>query len=176
MFISLSRCPAARAAGATIVSRPPRGAKAPLKPLVCLMRGSGRDNLACMMRRSGAFWDVGVVLEIAVAAFLITLGLAGLLNWDSGLTQVGRDSMIAVVVAIVELVAGVLVLFGAFTSVQTRLLSLSTLVIAILWALRILFGFFGRDLFAPDFVVWLNRLSADLIVLLALWMVNRKYA
>ncbi len=130
-------------------------------------------------------WDVGIVLEIALAAFLITLGLAGLLNWDSGLTQVGRDinrafgrasNPIAVIVAIVELLAGVMLLFSAFVSVEARLLYLLTLVIAILWALRILFGFFGRDLFEPNFVVWLNRLAADLIVLLALWMVNRKHA
>jgi hypothetical protein len=139
-----------------------------------------------MVRKSGSLssWDIGVVLEIAVAAFLITLGIAGLLNWDSGLTQVGRDinrafgkasSPIALIVAIVELLAGVLVLFSAFVSVEARLPYLLTLVIAILWALRILFGFFGRDLFEPNFVVWLNRLAADLIVLLALWMINRKY-
>jgi hypothetical protein len=56
------------------------------------------------------------------------------------------------------------------------LLYYSTLAIAILWALRILFGFFSQGVFEPDFVIWLNRLAADVIILLALWMVSRQHA
>ena len=78
--------------------------------------------------------------------------------------------------AIVELAGGVIVLFGLFASMRSGLLSAVTLVIAILWAVLIVVNLFARDIFEPNFLVWLNRLAADLIVLLALWLINRKYA
>lgn len=81
---------------------------------------------------------------------------------------------VALIAAIAELVAGVIVLAGVFFSVRTRLPYAATLGIAILWAVRILFGFFARDVFEPDFVIWANPLAADLIILLAVWPINRK--
>jgi hypothetical protein len=120
-----------------------------------------------------------------VAAFLITLGLVGLIHWNSdpsrfgrGLTRAfgGANSPVALIVAIVELLAGIIVLVGAFARVRGRLLFAATLVIAILWAIQIIISFFARDIFEPDFWIWLNRLAMDLIVLLALWLINRKYA
>jgi hypothetical protein len=137
-------------------------------------------------RNLSAFhFDAVLVMQIAVAAFLITLGLAELMHWDSGLAQLGRginrafgraNNPVSLIMAILELVAGGLVLISAFAFVQTRLLYYSTLAIAILWALRILFGFFSQGVFEPDFVIWLNRLAADVIILLALWMVSRQHA
>jgi len=137
------------------------------------------------MARKSASFDVLIVLQILLAAFLITLGLAEIIHWDSDLARVGRginrafgkaNDPVSLIAAIVELAAGVIVLAGVFFSVRTRLLYAATLVIALLWALRILFGFFTRYVFEPDFVIWANRLAADLIILLALWLINRKYA
>jgi uncharacterized membrane protein YphA (DoxX/SURF4 family) len=126
-----------------------------------------------------------LVLQIIVAAFLITLGLVGLIHWNSDPTRFGRgltrafggsNSPVALVVALVELLAGIIVLAGVFVRVRGRLLFAATLVIAILWAIQIIVSFFARDIFEPDFWIWLNRLAMDLIVLLALWLINRKYA
>jgi uncharacterized membrane protein YphA (DoxX/SURF4 family) len=126
-----------------------------------------------------------LVLQIVVAAFLITLGLVGLIHWNSdpakfgrGLTRAfgGTNSPASLIVAIVELAAGLIVLAGAFVRVRGRLLFASTLVIAILWAIQIIVSFFARDIFEPDFWIWANRLAMDLVVLLALWLINRKYA
>lgn len=140
-----------------------------------------------MAKQRQAF-DAGTtlfVLQIVVAGFLITLGLVGLIHWDSdparfgrGLTRAfgGSNSHMALIVAIVELLAGIVVLAGVFTRVRGGLLSAATLVIAILWAIQIIVSFFARDIFEPDFWIWLNRLAMDLIVLLALWLINRKYA
>jgi uncharacterized membrane protein YphA (DoxX/SURF4 family) len=140
-----------------------------------------------MAKQRQAF-DAGTtlfVLQIVVAGFLITLGLVGLIHWDSdparfgrGLTRAfgGSNSPMALIVAIVELLAGIVVLAGVFTRVRGGLLSAATLVIAILWAIQIIVSFFARDIFEPDFWIWLNRLAMDLIVLLALWLINRKYA
>jgi uncharacterized membrane protein YphA (DoxX/SURF4 family) len=140
------------------------------------------------MAKKKAVFDAGttlLVLQIVVAAFLITLGLVGLIHWNSdpsrfgrGLTRAfgGTNNPFSLIVAIVELVAGLIVLVGAFARVRGRLLFAATLVIAILWAVQIVISFFARDIFEPDFWIWLNRLAMDLIVLLALWLLNRKYA
>ena len=65
--------------------------------------------------------------------------------------------------------AGVIVFGGAFSSTCTsRLIYWLTLVIAILWVLEIVVSFFAQGLFEPDFIIWLNRLSADVIILAAL--------
>jgi uncharacterized membrane protein YphA (DoxX/SURF4 family) len=139
-----------------------------------------------MARRS--VFDTGTtvfILQIVVAAYLITLGLLGIIYWQSGGAQFVRDlnrafggsnNPFSLIVAIVELAAGAIVLLGLFISVRSGLLAGATLVIAILWVIQIIIVFFARNIFEPDFLVWLNRLAADLIVLLGLWLINRKYA
>ncbi len=137
-----------------------------------------------MAKRKASF-DVVLVVEIVVAAFLITLGLIGITQWNTDLNRFGRElnrffggtnNPFNLIVAIAELVAGVIVLAGVFVSGQARLLFAATLVISILWAILIVVNFFAQDAFQPDFLTWLNRLAADLIILLALWLINRKYA
>ena len=137
-----------------------------------------------MARRSSSL-DTGVVLQVVVGVFLITLGLVGIVQWDSNAAQIGRglnrafgrpNDPVNLIVAIAEVVAGVIVFAGVFWGLRSRLLYAATLVIAILWAARLVLAFLARDLFEPDFLVWLNRLAADLIVLMSLWLVNRKYA
>jgi uncharacterized membrane protein YphA (DoxX/SURF4 family) len=139
------------------------------------------------MARRNVF-DMGTtlfVLQIVVAAYLISLGILGIMHWQSGAAQFGRgltrafggtNNPLNLIVAIVELAAGAIVLLGLFVSMRSGLLAAATLVIAILWVIQIIIVFFARDIFEPDFLSWLNRLSADLIVLLALWLINRKYA
>ena len=137
------------------------------------------------IRKAREGFEVSLVLQIVMAVFLITLGLIGIINWDSGLAQFGRDlsrvfgrpnNPINLIAAIVELVAGVIVLAAVFVYVRSRVLFVATLVIAILWVVRIFISLFAQDIFEPNFLVWLNRLAADSIVLTALWLVNRKYA
>ena len=41
---------------------------------------------------------------------------------------------------------------------------------------KILFVYVFYNIFEPDFVTWLNGLSADLIVLVGLWITGRRYA
>ena len=137
------------------------------------------------MARSRSSSDLTTILQIIVAAFLITLGLIALIHYDSDLARLGRGmnrmfgrsgDPLNLVVAIAEIVAGVIVFAGVFLAVQSRLLYGATLVIAILWIIQIILSFFASNFAQPDLVVWINRLAADLIVLLALWLINRKYA
>ena len=137
------------------------------------------------MARGKAAVDVTTILQIVVAVFLITLGLIGITHYNSNLAQFGRgmnrlfgraNDPLNLVVAIIEIVAGVIVFAGVFFAVQSKLLYAATLVIAILWIIQIILSFFASNFAEPDLIVWLNRLAADLIVLLSLWLVNRKYA
>jgi len=137
------------------------------------------------MARSRSSLDLTTILQIVVAAFLITLGLIAVIHYDSDMARLGRGmnrmfgrsgDPLNLVVAIVEIVAGVIVFAGVFFAVRSRLLYGATLVIAILWIIQIILSFFASNFAEPDLVVWINRLAADLIVLLALWLINRKYA
>jgi hypothetical protein len=130
-------------------------------------------------------FDALFVLQILVAVFLFTLGLIVVVRYDSGVARLGRDlnrmfgranNPFSIIVAAIEMVAGVLILAALFVPVPRRWLSWTTLIIAIVWAVRIVLFMFADRIFEPTFLVWLNQLAADLILLLALWLINRKYA
>jgi len=137
-----------------------------------------------MTRRTLSF-DAISVIQIIVAVFLFTLGLIGILEWNSSAAQFGRgltrlfggaNNPMNVIIAILELAAGVIVFAALFVMVKSRILYVLTFIIAILWIVEIIIGFFAYGVFEPNFVVWLNGLSADAIILLALWLINRRYA
>ena len=129
--------------------------------------------------------DALFVLQIVVAVFLVTLGLMGLIDYDSGWSRLGRDmnrlfgganDPFTVIVAVVELVAGILLLAALFVPVRTRWLYWTTLVIAIVWAVWIILDLFVNGIFEPSFLAWLNQLADALVMFGALWLINRKYA
>lgn len=129
-------------------------------------------------------FEVVILLQVAAGLFLATLGIAGIAHWDSDLNELGRavtrffggrNDPTALVIAIVELVAGVAVLLALFLPVKGRALSLLTLVVAALWAIYVVVTAI-RGAFEPDFVSWLNTLAADILILVSLWMVNRRYS
>ncbi len=137
------------------------------------------------MTRKSLSFDALSVMQIVVALFLFTLGLVGIIDWNSNAAQFGRslnrlfgagNDPINIIVAIVELAAGVIVFAGLFINVRSRLVYWLTIIIAVLWVVEIIIGFFAQRPFEPDFIIWLNRLCADVIILLALWLINRRYA
>ncbi len=137
------------------------------------------------MTRRAAGFDAVIVIQVVVAIFLFTLGLIGILDWNSNLAQFGRglnrlfgraNDPFNLIVAILEMASAVVIFAALFVGVRSRLLYWLTIVIAILWVVEIIIAFFAQDPFGPNFVVWLNRLCADVIILLSLWLINRKYA
>jgi hypothetical protein len=137
-----------------------------------------------MTRKPLAFDALGM-MQIVGAVFLFTLGLIGIIDWNSNISQFGRslnrlfgagNNPVNIIVAIVELAAGVIVFAGIFVNVRSRLVYWLTIIIAVLWVVEIIIGFFAQRPFQPDFIIWLNRLAADVIILLALWLINRRYA
>lgn len=138
-----------------------------------------------MAKRTVAVNSIGV-MQIIVALFLFTLGIVGIMHWNSGLSQFARgvnrlfggtNNPFNLIVAIIELAAGAVLAGALFVSVKNRIIYLLTLIVAVLWVIDILITFFfNANAFKPDFATWLNQLLANLVILVALWLVNRKYA
>ena len=135
-----------------------------------------------MTKKAGV--DGGLILQILVAAFLITLGLVIIINYNDDLSKLGRDlgiigkrnDPVTLVIGIADLVAGIFIAAALFISINGKTVSLLTLIVLIIWVVQIIIKFFVNDIFEPDFLIWLNQLSVDLIILGSLWLINRKYA
>jgi hypothetical protein len=134
--------------------------------------------------RSSGF-DATLLLQIALVLFLITLGIVGLAEYNSRLNELGRslsrlfgrpDNPVNLIVAIAELVAGILIGVALFAPIGRRVIWVACIIIGVLWIINILWVFFFNNAFEPDFAIWLNGLSADLIVLAVLWLVAQRYA
>ena len=136
------------------------------------------------MAKRRAF-EINNLLQISVGLFLITLGIAGLVHYNSSTVEVGRalsrlfgkaNDPLNLIIAIVEVVAGAVVVLDLFVKLAGRAQFWLTLIILVLWVAQIVVFSFVNDILEPDVVTWLNRLSVDLIILVGLWIVNRKYA
>lgn len=137
------------------------------------------------MSRTRMSLDGTMLMQIAVTLFLITLGIIGIVYYNSRFSEWGRsidrffgraDNPINIIVAVAELVAGIIIGFALFTPVPGRAAWIASLVMVIVWIVKILWIYFLNGIFDPTFIIWLNGLSVSLIVLIGLWVVNRKYA
>jgi hypothetical protein len=125
-----------------------------------------------------------VLLQLGVGVFLATLGIAGITSWDSNLKELGRavsrlfggrNDPTALVLSIVELAAGVVVVGALLVRRKNRALALAIVVVAALWLAYLAIAAI-RTAFDPDFVSWLHELAVNLLALVALWVVSRRYA
>ncbi len=107
------------------------------------------------------------------------------MNYDTDLAKIGRgfnrligqtNNPLNLVMAVLELVAGVIVLGALFVPGQKSLVNILTMAVAVLWVIQIIISISASEAFKPDFAIWLNKLAADLIVLVSLVLVNRKYS
>ena len=122
-------------------------------------------------------------IQLSLALMFIAIGIVGLTNYNSDLSQFGRsvnslfgksNNVIPVLFAVLELVAGVLLLLSLFTNVLPgRFLSIALIVIFIFWTVTIAMNFFLDGFAEPDFIVWLSRVSPQLVILSAIWLIAR---
>ena len=119
-----------------------------------------------------------------MAVMFIAIGILGITHYNSsgsellrGLNKTfgGRNDIIPIVMAVIELVAGVLLFVSLFDLIPSRLLSFLLLVIFIFWAINIVMAYILNDIFEPDFLRWLAAISPQLVILSALWIVYRNY-
>ena len=137
------------------------------------------------MAKSKATFDVVIILQVVLAVFLITMGLAGIMNYSTDLAKFGREfnrfignssNPVNMVMAVLELAAGIIVAGALFVPGQKSLVNILTLAVAVLWLIQIIISLAAGEAFKPDFAIWLNKLALDLIVLVSLVLINRKYA
>jgi hypothetical protein len=137
------------------------------------------------MAKSKATFDVVLILQILLAVFLITMGIAGIANYNTDLAKIGREfnrfigksnNPLNLLMAILELAAGVVVAGALFLPGQKSLVKILTLAVAVLWIVQVIISLSAGETFKPDAAIWLNKLSGDLVILAALVLVNRKYA
>ena len=134
------------------------------------------------MARNRTF-ESGPVLQVVVGAFLVTLGIAGILEWDGSewarnLSRAfGRASdPFNLIVAILELAAGVIIVVGAFLKIEGRAMYAATLAVTVLWLLLMVLSHAAQDVFEPDLLSWINVVTLDAIVFFSLWGIHRRYA
>ncbi len=49
------------------------------------------------------------------------------------------------------------------------------LVLLVLWLVQLVYFYILEDTFDPNVIVWLNRLTVDLLPAVGMWMVARRY-
>ncbi len=117
-------------------------------------------------------------VQLSVAAFLFLLGLAGIVTYHHEIDRLfgARSDSFGLFVSILSIVAGVLIVVPLVVRVDSRATSAILVAVLIFWALRILFVFFFYNFSRPDFLLWLQQLSPNVVILASLWLLARRYA
>ena len=135
------------------------------------------------MAKKAAPRTVPYFLQGSTAAALFLLGLVGIVNYNSDLARLGRavaqafgskGDVLGLIISILTLIAGVLLALDLFFKISAS--GAIGLGVFIFWALRILYVYFVHDIGQPDFLVWLQTLSPDVVILAAIWMAYRARA
>ena len=125
------------------------------------------------------------LLQLITGIALFLVGLLAIVNYNSSGKELmrsmaktlgGKSDALDLVFGIMLLVSGVFVAGAIVAPFDKKLLMFATLIAVVVWAVRIVLVYFAGDIFEPDFLVWVAPLSIDLIVLMALWIVFRKYS
>lgn len=129
-----------------------------------------------MARRS---FDISAILTVLVGAFLLLDGIAGLTRATSFVGELGRalgaqGSTITFIVAIVEVVAGALLLLSLIVSLG-ELERFLGIAIFIAW-LVIMILIYVVGSFQPDTLGWWIGVVRASIILAVIWMVAGRKA
>jgi hypothetical protein len=135
--------------------------------------------------------DIRFILQLALSAFLILLGIQGIIAYNSPLNELtrafagifggGKDA-ISLAIAIIDLAAGVLLALELFLGSQIKLISLVPIIVVVYWIARTIYKQFvtgmsisgGTMTFQPDFLGWLVLLMSNVIYVIALFLVSRR--
>lgn len=123
------------------------------------------------------------LLTIAIALFFIITGLVAITHYNSNMNQMGRainsffggtnqNSTLAMIIAIVELIIGVILLVDVFLPIKENTMSIVKFVIFLLWAVYMVVGYFFNNFMEPDFLSWFQPFTQDLVILTVLWVIK----
>lgn len=134
-----------------------------------------------MARKTDSF--SGILLQISLGVFFAINGIQGISQYDANasnpfrplLDAVGRSqSPIDLVIAIVYLVAGVLLVLGLFLRLKRTTHVIFGFVLTGIWLVQILYRHIIYNLGEPSVLVWLSRLSMDIVILAVLWLITNR--
>jgi len=127
--------------------------------------------------------QTGFILQIAVGVLFLLMGIAGITDYTSGFTELGRSvsqafggdsEFLDIFIAIVELACGIVLIATVFAKVDKKLVNLAQLISMILWILLIVL----LDILAPNFganrfdwLFWGQTTILHLIVLLSIYSI-----
>ena len=121
-------------------------------------------------------------LQLSLALMLIATGVLGINSYNSGGSELLRginkafgssNDVIPILMAVIELVAGVILVISLFDLIPARLLNILLLIIFIFWAVNIALAYILNGFLEPSFIKWLASISPQLIILTSLWIVYR---
>lgn len=122
------------------------------------------------------------LLTIAVALFFIITGFVAIMNYDNAINQFGRaissvfgnsqNQTLSLIIAIVELIIGVILLIDVFLPINEGTMSIVKFVIFGLWAVYVVVTSFLNNFMEPSFLAWFRPLTSDLVILAALWAIR----
>ena len=113
------------------------------------------------------------------------MGLQGIINYDSYGSQATRlvndlfgnnNNLINIIVSIGALISGIIILGGLFIPLKNSTLMIATLVVFVFWAIKIAYFYVVNNLMEPDLLIWLQKISLEFVVLMSVWIINRKYS
>ncbi|MBI9106992.1 MAG: hypothetical protein JEZ04_09630 [Spirochaetales bacterium] len=121
-------------------------------------------------------------LQLALSLMFIVIGIQGINSYNSGGAELlrginktfgGSNDVIPIIMAIIEIAAGILLAGSLFKLIPNRLLSILLLIIFIFWAFNIVLSYFFNNPFEPTFIKWLASISPQLVILASIWIVFR---
>ncbi len=132
-----------------------------------------------MSKRASVGFGATFFLQLALGLFFLMMGIMGLGNYNSRISEVarffGRDDSLRIITSVVEIVMGLILVAKLFAAFPEGISRLVTLVLFALWALYMLINLFlNKRFMEPNAVVWLYNLSWHSIILAALWGLGLK--
>lgn len=124
------------------------------------------------------------LFQLSVSLFFIILGVMGVLpNVDESVYSLRFAGWeVELAVGIVEILCGAVLLYGLVGSPQRKTLRLASFGVLVFWIARIVYtrfltgGTLQRALSSLEaFLNWALFLCTELIVLLAVWLIARRY-
>ncbi|GAB6090080.1 hypothetical protein [Spirochaeta dissipatitropha] len=129
------------------------------------------------MRRNGSSI---FLLQLSLGIMFVMVGVAAISGATSGIGGFmgdmnrlfgGNQRTVTIIVAVIQIVAGSLLLLSLFGLIKENIMQILLLIILVLWALELVLRFvLDGNLLQPDILVWLGNLAPNLVIFAALWV------
>jgi hypothetical protein len=85
----------------------------------------------------------------------------------------GRNDLLNLIVAVIQLVAGILLVINLFVAVGEGMKQIFYIALFVVWALCIVLALVVNNFLKPNFLAWLYEVAWRSIVLVSVWIVGR---